>query len=142
MPGHHPGFIDWPAFEANQTRIDSNVHPEPHQAGGAVREGCALLQGIASCGHCGRRLHVHYTGKNSAPGYHCSGKDLVEGRGVYCLNVGGVSIDAAVANAFLGAITPAAADASRKSNARATKPNVRSVVTGPSNLRIVWSRAD
>jgi recombinase/recombinase-like zinc beta ribbon protein len=113
MPGHHPGFIDWPTFEANQARIDSNVHPEPHQAGGAVREGCALLQGIASCGHCGRRLHVHYTGKNSAPGYHCSGKDLVEGRGVYCLNVGGVSIDEAVASAFLGAITPAAADASR-----------------------------
>jgi DNA invertase Pin-like site-specific DNA recombinase len=113
MPSHHPGFIDWPTFEANQARIDSNVHPEPHQAGGAVREGCALLQGIASCGHCGRRLHVHYTGKNSAPGYHCSGKDLVEGRGVYCLNVGGVSVDEAVANAFLGAITPAAADASR-----------------------------
>jgi DNA invertase Pin-like site-specific DNA recombinase len=113
MPSHHPGFIDWPTFEANQARIDNNVHPEPHQAGGAVREGCALLQGIARCGHCGRRLHVHYTGKNSAPGYHCSGKDLVEGRGVYCLNVGGVSIDEAVANAFLGAITPAAADASR-----------------------------
>jgi DNA invertase Pin-like site-specific DNA recombinase len=112
IPGHHPGFIDWPTFEANQARIDSNVHPEPHQAGGAVREGCALLQGIATCGHCGRRLHVHYTGKNSAPGYHCSGKDLVEGRGVYCLNAGGVSIDDAVANAFLGAITPAAADAS------------------------------
>src|ERR1700756_2143223 len=49
MPSHHPGFIDWPTFEANQARIDSNVHPEPHQAGGAVREGCALLQGIASC---------------------------------------------------------------------------------------------
>jgi DNA invertase Pin-like site-specific DNA recombinase len=112
MPGHHPGFIDWPTFEANQARIDSNVHPEPHQAGGAVREGCALLQGIATCGHCGRRLHVHYTGKNSAPGYHCSGKDLVEGRGVYCLSVGGVTIDEAVANAFLEAITPAAVDAS------------------------------
>ena len=77
-----------------------------------MREGCALLQGIATCGHCGRRLHVHYTGKNSAPGYHCAGKDLVDGRGVYCLNVGGVSIDEAVANAFLEAITPAAVDAS------------------------------
>jgi DNA invertase Pin-like site-specific DNA recombinase/uncharacterized protein YndB with AHSA1/START domain len=112
MPGHHPGFIDWPTFEANQARIDSNVHPEPHQAGGAVREGCALLQGIATCGHCGRRLHVHYTGKNSAPSYHCSGKDLVEGRGVYCLSVGGVSIDEAVVYAFLETITPATVDAS------------------------------
>ena len=34
---------------------------EPHQAGGAVREGAALLQGLATCGKCGRRLHTHYT---------------------------------------------------------------------------------
>ena len=24
---HHPGFIDWVTFEANQMRIDANVHP-------------------------------------------------------------------------------------------------------------------
>ncbi len=112
IPDHHPGFLDWPTFQGNQARIDSNVHPEPHQSGGAVREGSALLQGIATCGHCGRRLHTHYRGKNSAPGYHCAGKDLVNGRGVYCLSVGGVSIDEAVANAFVDAITPAAVEAS------------------------------
>jgi hypothetical protein len=49
---HHPGFIDWMTFEANQVRIDANVHPQPHQAGGAVREGTAVLQGLAVCGHC------------------------------------------------------------------------------------------
>jgi len=112
---HHPGFIDWATFEANQTRLDSNTKPKPHQAGGAVREGSALLQGIVSCGHCGRRLHVHYRGRNSAPGYHCCGKDLVNGRGVYCLNVGGVIIEQAVADAFLQAITPAAIEATRLS---------------------------
>ena len=58
---HHPGFIDWPTFQANQARMDANTRPQPHQAGGAVREGCALLQGLAVCGHCGRRLHTHYT---------------------------------------------------------------------------------
>jgi DNA invertase Pin-like site-specific DNA recombinase/uncharacterized protein YndB with AHSA1/START domain len=108
---HHPGFIDWAAFEANQARLDSNTKPQPHQAGGAVREGSALLQGIVTCGHCGRRLHVHYRGRNSAPGYHCAGKDLVNGRGVYCLNVGGTVIERAVADAFLHAITPAAIEA-------------------------------
>src|SRR5215475_7546350 len=112
---HHPGFIDWATFEANQTRLDSNTKPKPHQAGGAVREGSALLQGIVSCGHCGRRLHVHYRGRNSAPGYHCCGKDLVNGRGVYCLNVGGTVIEPAVADAFLQAITPAAIEAIRLS---------------------------
>jgi DNA invertase Pin-like site-specific DNA recombinase len=112
---HHPGFIDWATFEANQSRLDSNTKPKPHQAGGAVREGSALLQGIVSCGHCGRRLHVHYRGRNSAPGYHCCGKDLVNGRGVYCLNVGGTVIEQAVADAFLQTITPAAIEATRLS---------------------------
>lgn len=112
---HHPGFIDWTTFEANQARLDSNTRPQPHQAGGAVREGSALLQGLATCGHCGRRLHVHYRGRNSAPGYHCAGKDLVNGRGVYCLNIGGTAIEQAVADAFLQAITPAAIEAMRLS---------------------------
>jgi DNA invertase Pin-like site-specific DNA recombinase len=112
---HHPGFIDWATFEANQARLDSNTKPQPHQAGGAVREGSALLQGLVTCGHCGRRLHVHYRGRNSTPGYHCAGKDLVNGRGVYCLNVGGTRIEQAVADAFLQAITPAAIEAMRLS---------------------------
>ncbi|HEY6371324.1 MAG TPA: recombinase family protein, partial [Candidatus Sulfotelmatobacter sp.] len=115
LQDHHPGFIDWATFQANQVRLDSNTRPKPHQPGGAVREGSALLQGIAACGHCGRRLHVHYRGRNSAPGYHCAGKDLVNGRGVYCFNVGGTAIEQAVANAFLEAITPAAIEATRLS---------------------------
>jgi DNA invertase Pin-like site-specific DNA recombinase len=111
LPEHHPGYLDWTAFQANQARIDTNVHPQPHQAGGAVREGAALLQGLARCGKCGRRLHTHYTGRNASPGYHCSGKDIVQGRGVYCLHVGGVQIDHAVADAFLKALTPATLEA-------------------------------
>ncbi len=114
LPQHHPGYIDWATFQANQARIDSNVHPQPHQAGGAVREGAALLQGLARCGKCGRRLHTHYRGRNAAPGYHCYGKDMVEGRGVYCLNVGGVQIDQAVADAFLQALTPATVEATQR----------------------------
>ena len=107
IPDHHPGFIDWRTYEANQDRIAQNTRPGPHKAGGAVREGSALLQGLAACGHCGRRLHTHYRGRSSAPGYHCPGKILVEGRGVYCLNIGGVQIDEAVTRAFLAALEPA-----------------------------------
>lgn len=108
---HHAGFIGWETFEANQKRLDSNTRPGPHRKGGIVREGSALLQGIGICGHCGRRLSTHYRGRNSTPGYHCAGKDIVEGRGLYCLNIGGVAIDHAVASAFLEAVTPAAVDA-------------------------------
>ncbi len=108
---HHPGYIDWETYEANQTRLAQNTRPRPHQGGGAVREGSALLQGLATCGHCGRRLRTHYRGNNATPGYHCAGKQIVDGRGCYCLNVGGVQIDAAVAKAFLEALTPAGIEA-------------------------------
>ena len=107
IPGHHPGYIEWATYEANQARLDSNTHPQPHQGGGALREGTALLQSLATCGHCGRRLRTHYRGRNVTPGYHCAGKDIVSGRGVYCLNVGGWQIDEAVTQAFLDALEPA-----------------------------------
>jgi len=109
IPDHHPGFIDWQTYEDNQERLAKNTRPRPHKksGGGAVREGSALLQGLAICGHCGRRLRTHYRGRNSSPGYHCPGKHIVEGRGVYCLNVGGVQIDEAVTRAFLAALEPA-----------------------------------
>ena len=103
---HHAGYIDWQTYEANQRRIARNTRPGPHKVGGAVREGSALLQGLASCGHCGRRLRTHYTGRTSSPGYHCSGEHLVEGRGSYCLNIGAVQIDVAVARAFIAALEP------------------------------------
>ena len=104
---HHPGYIDWSTYEENLARIAGNTRPQPHAAGGAVREGTALLQGIATCGHCGRRLHTHYRGRQASPGYHCPGKDLVQGRGVYCLSIGGVQVDQAVSEALLEAMQPA-----------------------------------
>ena len=108
---HHVGFLDWPTFQANQERIRSNTRAERQQSGGAVREGSALLQGIATCGHCGRGLFTYYRGDKATPGYRCSANDLGDG-GHYCFQVGAVGIDKAVADAFLDAITPAAVEAS------------------------------
>ena len=104
---HHEGFTDWQTFEANQARIANNTRPRAHEPGGAVREGAALLQGIASCGRCGRKLSVYYSGRKATPGYHCAGDNIVNGRGTYCLRVGGRLIDDAVASAFLDAVAPA-----------------------------------
>jgi hypothetical protein len=30
-------------------------------------------EGLATYGHCDHRLHVHYRGRNSAPGYNWAG---------------------------------------------------------------------
>ncbi len=108
---HHQGFIDWKTYEMNQARLARNTRPKPHQSGGALREGSALLQGLATCGHCGRKLKVYYQGNNSTPGYHCPGNTLVNGRSLWCLRIGGVRIDQAVAAAFLDAVSPAAVEA-------------------------------
>ncbi len=118
LPDHHPGFIDWETYEANQERIARNIRPQRHQAGGAVREGAALLQGLARCGHCGRRLRVYYSGKGSSPGYHCAGHTLVNGRGNSCLRVGGRQIDQAVAKTLLAALAPAGIEASLEAASR------------------------
>jgi DNA invertase Pin-like site-specific DNA recombinase len=108
---HHEGYIDWQTFGANQRRIKNNTHPTPHQPGGAVREGAALLQGLARCGRCSRKLRVSYGGKFSVPAYHCAGNTIANGRAEYCMRVGGKQIDAAVARAFLTALAPAGLEA-------------------------------
>ena len=114
IPDHHPGFIDWDTYLANQARIGSNIRPQASQPGtGAVREGSALLQGLATCGTCGRKLAIFYRGPaKTVPNYYCQGSaELVDGRGSRHMNVGGQGIDAAVAAAFLAALQPAALQA-------------------------------
>jgi hypothetical protein len=80
---------------------------------GATREGCALLQGPAICGICGRRLGVFYRGPGkSAPGYQCNGGVLVGGgQGRRCTRVSGVRIDPALARHVLEILTPLALQA-------------------------------
>ena len=114
IPDHHPGFTDWDTYQANQARIGTNIRPQARQPGtGAVREGCALLQGLATCGACGRKLAVFYSGPaKCTPNYYCQGSaELVNGRGARHMSTGGQAVDAAVAAVFVAALAPAALDA-------------------------------
>ncbi len=108
---HHPGFIDWATFEANQMRLSANTHPTPNASVGALREGSALLQGIALCGHCARKLRVAYSGRSTVASYYCPGDTLANGRGQACVRVGGARIQQAVTAAILAAVQPAALQA-------------------------------
>jgi hypothetical protein len=114
IPDHHPGFTDWDTYLANQARIGTNIRPQASRPGtGAVREGSALLQGLATCGTCGRKLAIFYRGPaKTVPNYYCQGSaELVDGRGARHMNVGGQALDAAVAETFLAALAPAAMQA-------------------------------
>jgi hypothetical protein len=57
---HHPAYLSWEEFMANQKKLESNrTHHLPHQHG-AAREGAALLQGMVLCGRCGHSMGVRY----------------------------------------------------------------------------------
>ena len=59
---------------------------------GSVRRGEALLAGLLRCGHCGRKLHVAYSGENGNAGrYHCRGGQLNHG-GAPCISFGGTCV--------------------------------------------------
>jgi DNA invertase Pin-like site-specific DNA recombinase len=114
IPGHHPGFTDWDTYLASQERIGGNIRPQASRPGtGAVREGSALLQGLATCGSCGRKLAIFYRGPaKTVLNYYCQGAgNLADGRGARHMNTGRQAIDAAVAAAFLAALQPAALNA-------------------------------
>jgi hypothetical protein len=52
------------AFERNQRIIADNATGMGGAiAKGAVRQGEVLLAGLLRCGHCGRKLQVHYSSK-------------------------------------------------------------------------------
>src|SRR6476659_1800432 len=57
----HPGYISWEQFMANQQRLADNTSRYAAGHTGAPRQGSALLQGIAVCGRCGRRMSLRYT---------------------------------------------------------------------------------
>ena len=113
IPGHHDGFIDWDTYQDIQRRLDGNIPPAKGAPGtGAVREGSAHLQTLATCGICGRKAAVYYDGEHKAtPGYYCTGGTPGASRGHWHMRVGGAAIDAAVTGAFLAALAPAALQA-------------------------------
>jgi DNA invertase Pin-like site-specific DNA recombinase len=76
---HHEGYINWEEYERNQQQLALNNYG---RAGGTKsgRGGKALLSGIMTCGRCGRRLSVSYTGNpQSRPVYRCDKPNLMMG---------------------------------------------------------------
>lgn len=105
---HHPAYIPWEKFMANQTRITENKprwNMEQHH--GAIRDGLALLTGLLRCRHCGGKIHVSY--KVSSALYYCDGGH--EKGSKRCLSFGSKLIDRAVSTQLLKALEPLSVEA-------------------------------
>jgi hypothetical protein len=103
---HFPGYIDWEEFMANQQRLADNLNRYEANRHGVPRRGNALLQGIAICGRCGRRMGLHYSGPHgSYPVYVCRADQHQHG-GPRCQEVRALGVDAAVERLVLEALTP------------------------------------
>ena len=108
---HHEGYIPWAEFERNQRLIADNANCRGLMVRGAVRRGDALLAGLLRCGHCGRRLHVSYSGTDGyCVRYNCRGAHINHGTRP-CIAFGGLRIDAAVSTEVLRHVAPLGVEA-------------------------------
>lgn len=102
----HPGYIGWEEFMANGKRLAGNVASRVEARPGAPRRGWALLQGIAVCGRCGRRMALRYSGaRGTYPLYQCSADQSQDGS-PRCQEVRALPVDAAVERLLLEALAP------------------------------------
>lgn len=114
---HHDGYISWGVYERNQRLIADNTTGKFGPGRGAVRRGEALLAGLLRCGHCGRKLHVAYSGKGGNTGrYHCRGSNVNHG-GAPCISFGGMRVDRAVSAEIIARLQPLGIEAALEAEA-------------------------
>jgi DNA invertase Pin-like site-specific DNA recombinase len=136
IPEHHEGYISWAEFERNQQLIADNANGKGMMARGAVRRGESLLAGLLRCGHCGRRLHVSYSGTDGfCVRYNCRGAHLNHGTEP-CISFGGIRVDAAVAAEVLRVLAPLGIDAAL----RAIEARRKTVWSSAGRRNLPWPR--
>ena len=102
----HPGYIGWEEFMANQRRLADNVNRYEAGHSGVPRKGSALLQGIAICGRCGRRMSLRYTGPNGDYPVYCCRADRDQRASALCQEVRALPVDELIERVLLEALAP------------------------------------
>jgi DNA invertase Pin-like site-specific DNA recombinase len=102
----HPGYIGWEEFMTNQRRLADNVSRYGTEQAGVPRKGAALLQGIAICGRCGRRMALHYSGSRSEYPVYCCRIDRDQRASAVCQEVRALPVDSLVERVVLDALAP------------------------------------
>lgn len=109
LPDAHEGYIRRAEYEENLRRLAENARAvgADHRRTPA-RGGPALLQGLAICGHCGRRMTVTYSQRpwGLVPIYYCWKKP-----GARCQTIHGLSIDQEISRLVLERVAPMALEA-------------------------------
>ena len=123
---HHEAYISFERYLEIQAQIRGNAamtngseRPAGSDAASPAREGEALLQGLARCGECGRRMTVNHGGRRSKTTqrtmqYRCGALRRRQTLGSDCQLIGGRRIDQVVSEEFLGVTRPAAIEAARQ----------------------------
>ena len=109
---HHPGYISWETWQANQARLRANWRPPRGHGGGAPREGRALLQGLLRCGKCGRIMQTGYSGPGgNSPRYLCGRAQQLYAGEHGCQSIGGGRLETTVLAQLFTVLAPAALSA-------------------------------
>jgi DNA invertase Pin-like site-specific DNA recombinase len=144
IPNHHRGYLSWADYERNLRLIADNANGKNPMSRGALRRGEALLAGLLRCGHCGRKLHVAYSGTDGNTGrYHCQGGFINHG-GDRCISFGGMRIDRDVGAEVIERLQPLgieAALAAQAAHSRASEDKRRQVELALEQARYEIGRA-
>ncbi len=97
-----PGYITWAQYLRNKKQLRQNGQNASWEPGAAL-SGVALLQGIALCGRCGRRLRTRYS---NYPAYLCEVANTQYGE-PRCQTFTVSHVDEPVTQVFLEAVQPA-----------------------------------
>jgi len=100
IPDHHPAYVSWETFLANEKRLAAN---DSHNGARPPREGSALLQGLVICGACGRGMSTNYS--SGKPLYDCSHSRADHIQSPRCRSVMAEAVDAEVAKRVLAVIS-------------------------------------
>src|SRR3954464_3537063 len=109
IPEKCPAYISRDHYEANQRRLDENRART--ESKGAPRNGPSLLAGLVTCGRCGKRMGVHYSGRAGILRYTCM-TGVADARGTCRHALAGRVIDQLVADQVLAALQPGALELS------------------------------
>ncbi|MDE5457541.1 hypothetical protein GWE18_32900 [Bradyrhizobium sp. CSA112] len=100
----HPAYISWGSSWPTSCDWQINNVVRLGQGTRACRVRAVLLQGIAICGRCGRRMRLRYSAPNGDYPVYCCRSDRDQEGSALCQEVRALAVDALVERVVLDAL--------------------------------------